>query len=302
MQKKVLLAGGSGLIGRQIRKELQAKGYHVCILSRGKSQPGQGIYHWDPFQGIIDPEALSGCYGVINLAGAAMVRWPWTTSRKQLLVDSRVRSTAFLIDQILRSKQYPEVFINGSASGYYPDRNDEWLREDTAPDDDFLGKTCALWEAALTDREPLPFRTCIVRTGLVTSYRGGIYPLITMSMHLKIAGYLGRGEMFYSWIHIEDMARLMIFLLENKNSSGSYNGTSPQPLTMKSWVQTMARQKKAWITIRIPAWIIRLFTGSFADILLKGGRLSADKIQREGFKFRWTDWPAAIRDLESRKI
>ena len=302
MQKKVLLAGGSGLIGQQIKHELQSKGYRACLLTRGKSRPDQGVYQWDPAEKEIDPEALAGCYGVINLAGANMVRWPWTAARKRLLVDSRVQTSAFLIDRILAEKQFPEVYINGSASGYYPDRDEEWLHEKIAPGEDFLGRTCALWEGAVTNRQPLPFRTCIVRTGLVASTRGGIYPLITLSMHVKIAGYLGRGQMYYPWIHIEDMGRLMVFLLENKTSNGVYNGAAPNPLPMKLWIKSLADYKKSWFTLRIPAWLVRSVTGSFSQILLKGARLSADKIMREGFTFNWPDWPEAIQDLECRKI
>lgn len=302
MQKKVLLAGGSGLIGQRIQQLLRAEGYQPAILTRGKSQPDKGRYHWDPAQNSIDPEALNQCYGVINLAGTNIGQWPWTAARKKSILDSRLESTTFLLEQVRSQTNPPQVYINASATGYYPDAGDEWLIEDHAPDVDFLGRTCTQWENAVHRQQPLPFRTCLVRIGLVMSNQGGMYPKMRLGTQFKLGVTFGKGSMYFSWIHIDDLARMFVFLLGNVQSQGIFNGVAPHPLPMKKWMQQLTSFRNSWLTLPVPAWLLKLILGEFAQLLLKGGRVSADKILQEGFDFKWPEWPAALRDIEKRNV
>ena len=300
MQKKVLLAGGTGMIGRQIQTILKSKGYLPAILTRGDSLPEKNIYHWDPVKKTIDSKALDQCFGVINLAGTNIGQWPWTKARKQEIASSRIESTTFLMEQIRTAPHPPEVYINASATGFYPDEDQDWLLEDHAPDNDFLGTTCHRWESAVHQNATGNCRVCIVRIGLVMSTRGGIYPKFRLGTYFKMGVKLGSGNMYYSWIHLEDLARMFVFLLENKTCQGVYNGVSPHPLTMKSWMEVLAEFHKTWLTLPLPAWLLKLLLGDFAQLLLKGGRVSAQKIQAAGFTFNWPEWKPALEDLNKR--
>ena len=299
---RVLIAGGSGLIGSRLSVLLQQAGYEVRHLSRtvtGK-EPFP-TFRWDAMKGALDTQALEGVSHIINLAGAGIADGRWTESRKQVIIESRVKAAQTLKNHLdpTRIKSY----IAAAAIGLYGDRGEEWVDEDSRPGEGFLTESCLAWEAAACSVAEVGVRMAALRIGLVLSTQGGALPKIAQPAQWYAAVYFGDGRQWYSWIHLDDLCRMFLFLMENEQQTGFYNAVGPQPERCKTLVSAVAKTiKKEGITLPAPAFALRLALGEMADTVLYSTRVSCDKVQATGFKFEFPELENALTDLYQRKV
>lgn len=300
----VLIAGGTGLIGKRLSAFLTEEGYSVRHLSRHENLQAQfPAYRWDPETGFIDPRALEGVSYVVNLAGAGIADKPWTAGRKRMIISSRVRSTLLLRDALLKTPQRPKAYLSGAAIGYYGNRGEEWLTEESGPGEGFLSESCVEWEKAIREVEALGIRTVSFRIGIVLSAKGGALPKLTLPLRFRIAAYFGNGRQWYSWIHIDDLCRMFSFAFKKESCAGVFNAVGPEPVRNKELAREMAAAygKKTWI-LPIPGLLLRLGMGEMADTVLFSARVRAGKIMLQGFEFQYPDLAEALKELGSAKV
>lgn len=300
----VLVAGGSGLIGSRLSQLLLDKGYEVLHLSR-RPRPGGPfpVYQWDPALQTIDDEAVRRADYVINLAGAGIADKPWTNARKRLIVDSRVDSARLLLRTFERLGHRPGAYVSSAAIGYYGDRGDEWLDENSEPGGGFLPESCIAWENAIGALAKTGIRTVGIRAGIVLSTRGGAMGKMLLPFRFGGGAYFGDGSQWYSWIHIDDLCRMFISAIEDGSMQGFYNGVAPNPVSNKKLTEALkgALGKPALI-VPAPAAILRLAMGEMADVVLHSTRASSKKIEAAGFEFLFPTLEKALPDLLERRV
>lgn len=296
--KRVLITGGSGLLGRKLVSALQKAGKDVRILSR--SPQGSSEYLWDLAHDYIDPTALEGIEAIIHLAGASVGEGRWTKKRKQVLIDSRVKST-FLLLTASKDSQQLKTFISASAIGYYGQQNSEHIfQEEDSPGNDFLGKLCQQWEAASSAFEERGIRNVQLRTGIVLSETGGALPKMIKSFRMKMGALLGNGKQYMPWIHIDDMVQVYIEALENHSFQGAYNTVAPEHHSNATFTRNLADtlHLPLW-PIPVPAFVLKLWFGEQSCILLQGSRVSSQKLQALNFNFQYPTLDLALQSLLS---
>ena len=298
--KKVLITGGSGLIGRHLVPMLKEKDYSVRLLSRRPLHDnGTPSYLWDPEKGEIDPRALDEVDFIIHLAGLNIGEKRWTPSRKKLIVDSRVRSGELLLDRIKSRKQKLQAFITASAIGYYGSLSSDTVFEEDAPAaNDFLGQTCQQWESIADRFEEFGVRPVKVRTGVVLAKKGGALSKLSLPVRLGVGAFLGSGKQYMPWIHIDDLCRIIIHILEDPKLSGAYNAVAPEHCSNSELTRKIARQlrRPLWLP-RVPAGLLRLIFGEMSVMLLEGSRVSSEKVREAGFSFHYPELEKALADL-----
>jgi len=293
----VLIGGGTGLIGTRLSALLKAKGYEVMHLSRTARPDAEfPAFEWDVEAGTIDEAAVEKADYVINLAGAGIADRPWTKARKKLIISSRVQSAALLADTFQKLGHQPKAYLSSSAIGYYGDRGNEWMSEDAAPGNGFLSESTQAWEEAIKGVAETGVRTVGLRIGIVLSTQGGALEKMLIPFRFYTGTYFGDGEQWYSWIHIDDIARMFIYALETEALSGFYNGVAPNPVTNKRLVTQMKEALNSpALIVPAPAFAMRLAMGEMADAVLDSTRVLADKIQATGFTF---EYPAIDKALD----
>ncbi len=299
--KKILLAGGTGLIGSELIKILDKDKWEIHILSRSKKQNQNGIiYHqWDTNNKTIDDQALDvDC--IINLAGAGIADKRWTENRKKVLIDSRVQA-ANTIKEALQKRpihKRPTHYISASAIGYYGDSGDQLVHEDNAPvDDGFLSVCTQQWEQAASELSSLVSHFSIVRIGIVLSKNGGAFEKMLMPFTFRLASYFGNGQMKYSWIHISDCARIFAHIVEQQ-LEGIYNAVAPEVVTNKDLTIRMKNHMNGFYLLNpVPSFALRMAMGEMADVVLTSNNVSSKKIQEENFTFEYPSVDTALKDL-----
>lgn len=298
--KKILLTGGSGLIGTYLGNLLVKKGYEVAILSRSKQSSSPFTsYHWDPSTKTIDPEALNNTYALIHLAGANIGDKRWTKKRKQTIFSSRVNSLHFLYQQLEKQTTPIPVCIVASAVGYYGFGSAYTVFKETDPPaSDFLAETCKQLELQSQNIAQLGTRTVCLRTGVVLSKQGGAFPKLKQSISLGIGSAVGSGKQIIPWIHIHDLCMQYLTVLEDSNYQGVYNAVAPEAVSNKQFNQLLAQiiNKPFW-NINVPSFLIKIVLGEMADLILKGNAVSANKIEAEGFTFTYPKIHDALGEL-----
>lgn len=303
----VLITGGTGLIGSVLARRLCAKGYAVIILTRSMPDEPLGIHGvsyalWDVEAGRIDSSAVAKADHIIHLAGANVAEKRWTRARKQLILESRTKSSALIVKALQDTGNKVQSVISGSAIGWYGADTPASLKHgfvETDPSDEaFLGTTCAAWEQSIRPVEQLGKRLVLIRTGIVLSGEGGAYAEFVKPIRFGIAAILGGGSQVISWIHIEDICRMFIYALEN-NLSGVYNGVAPAPVTNKALTLMIAKaiRKSFFIPIHVPVFILKLVLGEMSIEVLKSATVNADKIRIAGFQFLFPSAEAAVHNL-----
>lgn len=301
---KVLIAGGTGLIGQRLSKLLNEQGFLVQHLSRNANPSAPyPTFAWDVDKGTIDPQALENVDYIINLAGTGVADKPWTQARKRLITDSRVKSNQVLKRYILAMGQKPKAYISSAAVGYYGNNpTEQWVGEEAAPGKGFLPESCIAWEASIRSLAETGVRQVALRIGIVLATDGGALPKMTQSMKFGLAPYFGNGQTWYPWIHIEDLCRMFLFAMQDQDMQGFYNAVAPNPVRNKTLIQAAARifARRA---ILLPAPSLALYTvlGELADAILTGVRASSAKIQKEGFDFEFPKLEEALLDLKQAK-
>jgi uncharacterized protein len=300
--EKVLIAGGSGLIGNKLVEMLAEKSYEVCILSRQKhSVPSKqyNSYQWDLVKGIIDRDAIIGSDYIINLAGENISDKRWTTEQKAIIESSRVKSTELLFKVCLENNCFPKAFLTTSAIGYYGTfTSDKILSETEGPGSDFLAQVCEKWERSADLFHNKGIRTVKIRTGVVFAKDSGAYAKIANTAKKGMAAALGNGKQYVPWIHIHDIAAIFLKALEDETMHGIYNGVAPQHLTNLQMTSAIAGSlNKTMLLPKVPSFVLNAMFGEMSSILLKGSRVSAQKILDAGFQFKFPEIGGALYDL-----
>ncbi|MCC6128941.1 MAG: TIGR01777 family protein [Acidobacteria bacterium] len=291
---KVVLTGGSGFIGRALTAELLKKGHEVVIVSRNPvagARPGVTQESWGAVA-----RALDGAGAIVNLAGEPVAQ-RWTKAVKDRIRTSRLGALGRLAEGVRSASRRPSVLVSASAIGYYGDRGDETLTEESPAGSGFLPATCVEWEAAAARFPELGVRTAVVRIGLVLGREGGALAKMLPVFRLGGGGPLGNGQQWMSWIHLEDLVRLLIFPLENQAVQGSLNGTSPAPVRNREFTVELARALSRPAFLPAPAFGLRLVLGEMASVLLESQKVLPERTTQLGFEFRFQTLGPALSDL-----
>lgn len=279
--KKVLIAGGSGFIGSQLKIYLENNGYEVFILTTKSKDLKPNFYHWSPKESLYNGNENQEYEAVINLSGANIADKLWTDSRKKELEESRVYSTQFISELINEKRIKTQYFIQASATGFYGDRNSTLLNENSDQGEGFLSELCLAWERAV-DLKEIPFS--IIRIGVVLDKNGGAYPKLIMSTPFRIAQVFDGGEPYMPWIALEDLTRMIAYLIENKKNE-IYNAVS-HSISYKELFRTyFSFYNKKFITLSIPSRLLKLFLGQFVEIFSNSQRVEKSKLSEQGFIF-----------------
>jgi len=296
----VLISGGTGLVGRHLCKTLKDKGYHVCILSRvSKQDTDMQTYAWDPVKQEMEKEAVETADFIIHLAGAGIGDKRWTHKRKQLIVESRVKSAQLLYDATKNSNKKLKAFISASAIGYYGAiTSDKIFSETDPPSNDFPGETCRQWEQAAERFEELGIRTVKIRTGVVLTKKGGALAKMMIPVKMGIGSAIGNGRQYLPWIHIQDLCAIYIKAIEDVQMKGAYNAVAPDHKTNSEFTGVLAAVLKRpfWFP-NIPAVAMKLLFGKMSEMMLQGSRVSSEKIKTAGYNFLFPDLRNALKDL-----
>jgi len=307
VSKKILIAGGTGLIGRELVSTLLSKGYSLKVLTRNqsstsKNSTGIKFIEWD---GHFNPKLVhevEDCHAIINLAGESIGSGLWTTSKRKKLIWSRLGSTRALgrACQFARSK--PQTFIQASAVGYYPSGTEAPLSEHSESGTGFLSRLTVDWEASAIHEVPKETRLVIIRTGVVLSTRGGMLKQLALPVKLFAGAWFDNGQQLVPWIHIRDEVNAIVHLLENDQNNGTYNLVSPRNVSLKTLVKTFAKANRRPALFSIPKWIIKLTLGQMGkELLLTSFNISAQKLIDSGFQFEFPQLPEAINNLVQKE-
>jgi hypothetical protein len=303
---KVLISGASGLIGTALIAQLEREGHRVVRLVRplSRSHPGgapstsrnDSEATWDPDSGSIDASRLQNTDAVVNLAGASIARWPWTSAHKRRVLESRVRSTSLLARTVAALPRKPRVFVSASGVGYYGDRGDEVLRETSAGGRGFLAEVCRAWESAAAPASDAGIRLATLRVGMVLSNTGGALPVMARPFRLGLGGVLGNGRQYMSWIAIEDLVRAIAHAIDHEDLSGPVNAVSPAPVTNAEFTVALGRVLHRPTPFPVPAFALRALLGEMADeLLLSSQRVEPARLQASGFSYRHPNLEEALR-------
>ena len=296
---QIVLAGGSGFLGRALTGRLRADGHTITVLTRSPRRPGDVAWTPDEPTGMWRA-TLDGADAVINLAGESIAGGRWTSARKTAILRSRVDGTSALANAIAKAERPPAVFVSSSAIGIYGPHGDEPVTEDAPPGSDFLASVCREWEGEALDLASLT-RVVLLRTGLVLAREGGALPPIARPFQLFAGGRLGSGRQHWSWIHVNDWVSLVSWAIATHPVSGPLNLTAPEPVTNGEFAATLARVLHRPAFMPAPAFALRLLLGEMADpLMLSGVRVLPAKARAHGFQFAFPRLEDALRDLYSR--
>ena len=291
---RILVSGVSGPIGAALLPSLSAGGYQVTRLVRGAATREQ--ISWDPAQPLT-PNSVSGFEAVIHLAGETVVG-RWTAARKARIRNSRVLGTRNLAQALAQASQQPRVLITASAVGYYGDRGDEILREDSPPGEGFLCEVCREWEAATEPAAAAGIRTAHLRIGVVLSPVGGALEKMLTPFKMGVGGNMGSGRQWWSWIDVQDLVGAMHHILNSDRLEGPVNIVAPTPVTNAEFTRTLASVLSRPAIFPMPAFAARLAFGQMADeLLLASQRVEPAKLTASGYAFRYSDLRAALQNL-----
>lgn len=294
---RILLTGGTGLIGRHLIPRLQALGHTICVVTRSVEKArqtlGDNIELWSGLQHV---SSLDGFDAVINLAGEPIADKRWTAQQKQKLCDSRWIMTQRLSELIQASDTPPAVLISGSATGYYGDLGEVVVTEEEPPHNEFTHKLCARWEQIASTAQSPRTRVCLLRTGVVLAPQGGILAKMLPPFKLGLGGPIGSGRQYLAWIHIDDMLNAILWLLDN-DLRGPFNLVSPYPVRNEQFSHALGHALNRPAILRVPAMAIRLLMGESSVLVLGGQRALPKRLEAAGFAFRWYDLEDALADI-----
>jgi len=296
----VLITGGSGLIGRHLTSLLLSEGFKVSHLSRNTNQFGKvRVFRWDPDKKIIDPFVFEGVDYIIHLAGVNIGEKRWSRKRKEVIVNSRVESAQLLFRIIKENGINLKAFISSSAVGYYGSvTSDRIFKEEDPPATDFLGSACRQWEEAADLFDNLGIRTIKVRTAVVLDKEKSALSKLMYPSKFGLLFQTGNGKQYMPWIHISDLCNIFLKAIKDTKMNGTFNAVSPQHMTHKDFMITLARViKKPVFPLPVPALSLRLVLGEMSDIILKGSRISSEKILNNGYIFQYPNLNDALQNL-----
>jgi uncharacterized protein (TIGR01777 family) len=294
---KVAVTGSSGLIGSALVAALQARGDEVTRLVRKTAGPSEA--RWDPDTGDIDAAALEGHDAVVHLAGVGIGDSRWSDAHKAAVLSSRVKGTTLLSRTLAGLSQPPPVLAASSAVGYYGDRGDETLTEDSGPGTGFLTEVCEQWEAATAPAEDAGIRVAHLRTGIVLSPEGGALKQMLLPFKLGVGGRIGSGKQWWSWIAIDDEVGAILRIIDDDGIRGAVNLTAPEPVTNEEYTRTLNRVLHRPTLLPTPTFALKAMFGGEAvdEMFLAGQRAVPARLQAAGYAFRHPDLEGALRHL-----
>jgi len=313
---RVIITGGSGLIGSALARGLVQENHEVIVLTR-KATRATGLpasvqlVEWDGRSAAGWGSLADGADAIVNLAGAsiagesflALILKRWTPAFLKKVLDSRLNAGKAVLEAIQAARVKPKVLIQASAVGYYGDRGDEFLTEESAPANDALAEICKQWEASTAPAEQMGVRRIVIRTGgMALSTKGGTFPYMMLPFKFFVGGPLGSGKNWFSWIHIADEVGAIRFLIDNPDARGVFNLSSPQTLTNREFSHVMGRVMKRPSFFPLPAFVLRLMFGAKASILLGSQRQIPERLQKMGYQFQFPDAELALRDIMKKRI
>ena len=293
----VVIAGGSGFLGRVLARRMRTDGHRVITLTRQSGVPDAITWRPDGTPGTLAKD-LEGTDVVVNLAGENLAAGRWSEARKQALVTSRVLPTRTLASAINACTTPPRVFISGSAVGYYGARSDEPVTEATPPGTDFLARICVDWEQEAGAVNTTRTRLAIVRTGIVLSKDGGALQKMLLPFKLGMGATLGSGEQYFPWIHVEDWVSMVMWMIQHDGASGPFNAAAPEPVTNHTFTRTLGRVLGRPALLKAPAFAMRFAAGEMADMVLHGQRVIPARAAQLGFQFTHRTLEPALRSLQ----
>ena len=294
---KILISGASGLIGSALKTALSARGDRVLSLTRRNARNDSEIT-WDPSSNTLDPTRLTNIDGVIHLAGENIASRRWSAAQKARIRDSRVQGTTLLAQTLATISPPPKVFISASAIGYYGNRDDEILTEDSEPGEGFLPDVSIAWENAAKPAAEAGIRTVHPRIGIVLSPEGGALGKMLLPFKLGLGGIIGSGNQYMSWITLDDLVSLFLFAIDNESISGAINVVSPTPVTNREFTKTLGRVLSRPTIFPLPAFAAKLALGEMADaLLLASTRVISSRLKNTSFSFAHPHLEPALRHL-----
>ena len=295
---KILITGGTGFIGRRLVAHLKVA-HEVVVLTRQGSRAYELLSHDVTLLDSLDRlDHLNDVDIVINLAGEPIAAGRWSESRKQLLCNSRWLLTEQLVDLVKLSSTPPRLLLNASAIGWYGRQDDAPLDETCqSPHEEFTHRLCQQWEQLAQQARSAQTRVCILRIGLVLGMEGGALPRMLPPYRLGLGGPMGSGTQMMSWIHVQDLVRAMLFLIEHGECDGIFNGTAPEPVSNRRFSEILAATLHRPHLFFVPAPLLRLLMGEAADLLLTGQQVLPARLQQAGFHFSFPALPGALDNL-----
>ena len=302
--RRIIIAGGSGLIGRALSEELISAGYAVVVLSRSAAHVRSNnssvrVVSWDAASARGWEAEVDGACAIVNLAGASIAGGRWTQARKDEILESRRRAGAAIVAAVRGASHRPEVVVQASGVGYYGHRGDEVLDEGAAAGSDWQASVATQWEASSASVSVDGVRHVVARLGVVLSRQGGALPLMALPFSLFAGGPLGNGRQWMSWLQIEDAAKAIRYLIETPRLQGPVNLTAPGAVTNRDFGRALGRAMKRPFWLPVPAFALRLLLGELSVMLLAGQRVHPTKLLQSGYTFRYPDVDAALKALWS---
>ncbi|CAG9933809.1 TIGR01777 family oxidoreductase [Candidatus Nitrotoga arctica] len=295
---KILITGGTGLIGQTLCPALLAAGHTLRVYSRHPDKVntilGDQVTPLNSLKTLSESDYFEA---IINLAGAPIFGKRWTDERKRVLLHSRIDVTQDLVKFIARAQSKPEVFLSGSAIGFYGNQGHTILDETSPGQDDFGRQPCVEWENEAVKAKEHGVRVCQLRTGLVVGKNGGFLQPMILPFKLGLGGQLGSGEQWMPWIHIDDHVAICLALLNSTELNGPFNLTAPNPVTNHIFAQTLAKTLHRPAFLPAPAWILKLLLGEMSELLLGSQRVIPRRMLGADYQFKFTELGAALRQV-----
>ncbi len=305
---RILVTGATGFVGRRLCQVLSQSGHELVALSRDPESARRRVpelaraFAWDPTSGVPTFESLEGVDSVIHLAGET-VTGRWTSRKREAIRTSRVEGTRNLVKALAQSGSRPRSMVAASAIGYYGDRDDVELQEDSASGNDFLSDVCRAWEGESLRAQDLGIRVVHLRIGIVLGSGGGAMQAMLLPARLGLGGPLGSGRQWWSWIHLEDLVAAARFCLEDEDLQGPVNATAPNPSRQKDFARALGRVLSRPAFLPAPDFMLKIVLGGFATELLSSKRVLPGRLQKAGFGFRLPELRAALEAVvQERKF
>ena len=294
-----LITGATGYIGRTLCKQLFEKNHHITALTRDPQRapsliPDASISFVSSLSEIGDDSIVDV---IVNLSGEPILFKRWTPQRKKELEDSRIGVTQDIIELVRRLNKKPATLISGSAVGYYGNRGDRKLTEVSHGNEDFGHRLCAAWEGTALRVKAYGVRVCIVRTGVVIGRDGGFMQGMLTLFKFGLGAKIGSGSQWMSWIHRDDLIAVIMRLIEDTNISGIVNATAPLPVTNEYFSNLLGKVLRRPVLFRAPAWLLEMFLGENAEVLLGGQRVLPKVLEDAGFEFKYPNLESALRSV-----
>ena len=295
---KILVTGASGLVGSSLVPYLTSKGHEVARLVRSRPQSGSAEIEWNPESGVTDPARLEGFDAVVHLAGENISEGRWTDDKKRRIRESRVKGTRVLAESLAQLAQPPRTLISASAIGFYGNRGDEVLNEQSASGNDFLAEVCREWELATRPAAERQIRVANLRFGVILSREGGALAKMLTPFKLGVGGRVGSGRQYMSWITLDDTVGAIYHALMQEDVRGPVNVVAPRPVTNAEFTKTLGQVLSRPTLLPAPVFALRLAFGEMADaLLLSSMRVEPQRLKETGYSFQHPELEGALRHV-----